>query len=54
MSETATTIRYYLAICTGCRPILPMPFVTEASRKTWVDGHVITGHTDIALREEVR
>ena len=36
---------WYLAVCTGCTPVLPQPFYNQAQRDTWADAHEpATGH----------
>lgn len=36
---------WFLALCTGCTPYKPMPFVTPRERDDWAYAHrMATGH----------
>lgn len=45
---------FYLAVCRGCRPVLPQPFYVEAERDEWAGVHeTSTGH-EVERAVEVR
>lgn len=49
MAET-----WYLAICSGCVPVLPQPFAEQAERDSWVRRHRDgTGHAVTTARQDV-
>jgi hypothetical protein len=44
---------FYIALCSGCRPALPIPFGAATDMGAWVGAHLeATGHTIVVWKEE--